>query len=122
MTKRRHAPKFLIHATLIAFVHSGLTGAAETNDLEDKLRAIASEAQGKVGVACSLPGTVLKCNLNADTKSPMQSVFKLPLALTVLHQVEQGSLALDDTIHFRPDDRILPHTYSPLQEKIRTRK
>lgn len=60
---------------------------------------------------------VLKCDLNADAKPPMQSVFKLPLALTVLHQVEQGSLSLDQAIHFRPDDRILPQTYSPLQEK-----
>lgn len=47
----------------------------------------------------------------------MQSVFKLPLALTVLHQVEQGRLALDQPVRFLPEDRILPHVYSPLQEK-----
>jgi len=47
----------------------------------------------------------------------MQSVFKLPLALAVLHEVEQGSLSLDESIRFRLDDRILAQTYSPLQEK-----
>lgn len=47
----------------------------------------------------------------------MQSVFKLPLALAVLHELEQGSLSLDQDVRFRPDDRILPQTYSPLQEK-----
>lgn len=47
----------------------------------------------------------------------MQSVFKLPLAVTVLHQIEQGSLSLDQAVPFRPDDRILPHVYSPLQNK-----
>lgn len=47
----------------------------------------------------------------------MQSVFKFPLALMALHLVEQGSLSLDRPIRFRPGDRILPHAYSPLQEK-----
>ncbi len=47
----------------------------------------------------------------------MQSVFKLPLGVTVLHKVEQGELSLDQQIRFSPDDRILPHVYSPLQDK-----
>ncbi len=46
----------------------------------------------------------------------MQSVFKLPLAVVALHQVEQGKLALDAPIRFRPEDRI-PHAYSPLQDR-----
>lgn len=47
----------------------------------------------------------------------MQSVFKLPLAVAVLHQVEEGKLSLDRQIRFLPEDRILPQTYSPLQDK-----
>jgi beta-lactamase class A len=47
----------------------------------------------------------------------MQSVFKLPLALTILHQVEQGKFSLDQPIRFLPQDRILPKPYSPLQDK-----
>jgi beta-lactamase class A len=47
----------------------------------------------------------------------MQSVFKLPLALTVLHQVEQGRFTLDQPIRFLPDDRFVPHAYSPLQDQ-----
>lgn len=47
----------------------------------------------------------------------MQSVFKLPLALTALHLVEQGRFPLDQPIHFLLGDRILPDTYSPLQDK-----
>jgi beta-lactamase class A len=47
----------------------------------------------------------------------MQSVFKLPLALTVLHQTEQGTLSLDQPVRFLPQDRILPHVYSPLQDR-----
>ena len=47
----------------------------------------------------------------------MQSVFKLPLALTILHQVEQGKLSLDQPIRFLQSDRILPKPYSPLQDR-----
>ncbi len=47
----------------------------------------------------------------------MQSVFKLPLALTILHQVEQGKFSLDQPIPFQKSDLILPRPYSPLQSK-----
>jgi beta-lactamase class A len=46
----------------------------------------------------------------------MQSVFKLPLAIAILHQVDLGSLHLDQPVRFLPEDRI-PHAYSPLQDK-----
>jgi beta-lactamase class A len=85
--------------------------------LRRQIRAIAGEAHGKVSVACSLPGTSLNCDLNPKARPPMQSVFKLPLALMVLHQVERGKFSLDQPVRFLPQDRILPHVYSPLQDK-----
>jgi len=85
--------------------------------LENEIRAISRDAAGKVSVACSLPGTPLNCDFNAHAHPPMQSVFKAPLALTVLHLVEQGKLKLDQPIRFRRSDRILPRTLSPLQDK-----
>lgn len=85
--------------------------------LRQQIRAIADDAHGKVSVACSLPGSALNCDFNPRAHPPMQSVFKLPLVLTVLHQVEQGKFSLDQPVRFRPEDRILPHVYSPLQDK-----
>jgi beta-lactamase class A len=89
--------------------------------LRQQLRSIAAEAHGKVSVACSLPGSSsrspLDCDLDPHAHPPMQSVFKLPLALTILHQVEQGKLSLDQPVRFLPSDRILPKAYSPLQER-----
>ena len=58
----------------------------------------------------------------------MQSMFKFPLAMTVLHLADQGKLLpaqkhgeaidriLDRTVLFRPEDRI-ENTYSPLQDR-----
>jgi beta-lactamase class A len=82
--------------------------------LRQQVRSIAADAHGKVSVACSLP---LNCDLNPNAKPPMQSVFKLPLGLTVLHQVEQGALSLDRPVRFLRQDLILPHVYSPLQDQ-----
>src|SRR6202142_4255389 len=89
--------------------------------LRQQIRAIAGDAHGKVSVACSLsglgPGSALNCDLNPNVQPPMQSVFKLPLAVTVLHQIEQGTLSVEQQVRFLPQDRILPHVYSPLQDK-----
>jgi beta-lactamase class A len=85
--------------------------------LQEQLTAIAAEARGTVAVACSLPGSRLNCDLNPHSHPPMQSVFKLPLAMTALHLVERGSLRLTEPVRFRASDRILPRTYSPLQER-----
>jgi beta-lactamase class A len=103
-------------AVLLSIVQSSIV-APQTSFLRQKISDIAAQARGTVAVACSLPGIALDCDVNSDAKAPMQSVFKLPLALTVLHKVEQGSLSLDEHVRFRPDDRILPQTYSLLQEK-----
>ena len=85
--------------------------------LRQEIRSIAAETHGKVSVACSLPGSSLNCDLDPTARPPMQSVFKLPLALTILHQVEQGKFSLDQPIRFLPEDLILPKPYSPLQDK-----
>jgi beta-lactamase class A len=103
-------------AVLVSIVQCTIA-TAQTSVLQQKVRNIAAQAQGTVGVACSLPGTALSCDLNANTKAPMQSVFKLPLALVVLHEVEQAHLSLDQQVRYRTDDRILPQTHSPLQQK-----
>ena len=83
--------------------------------LHQQISSIAQDAQGKVFVACSLPGIALDCDLNAHGHPPMQSTFKLPLAIVVLQQVEHGKLTLDQPIRFLPSDRY-PGTYSPLQD------
>lgn len=46
----------------------------------------------------------------------MQSVYKLPIALAVLHQVDQGRLNISQPVRFLPSDLISPGQYSPLRE------
>jgi beta-lactamase class A len=97
---------------------AALTASAlAQQSLQQQIAAISADAHGKVSVACSLPGTTLNCDLNPQSHPPMQSVFKLPLAVAVLHQVEQGKLTLDQPIRYLPSDLFTPHAYSPLQDK-----
>lgn len=92
-------------------------GCPVTSTLQRQIRKIATDAHGKVSVACSLTGAPMNCDLHPNAHVPMQSVFKVPLALTILHQAEQGKLALDQPIPFQKSDLILPKPFSPLQEK-----
>src|SRR5580698_2525244 len=91
------------------------TAAAQT-PLHQRLAEIARDAQGKVYVSCSLPGVKLDCNLEPHGHPPMQSTFKFPLALAVLHQVEVGNLQLDQPVRFLKSDRYA--TVSPLQDEF----
>jgi len=108
--------KLICMRTIPLLLLLALTGSALTQE-PLQIRTIAAKASGKVSVACSLPGTLLNCDLDPTSHPPMQSVFKLPLTLTILHQVEEGKFSLDQSIPFRREDLILPKIYSPLQDK-----
>jgi beta-lactamase class A len=90
--------------------------AAAQTPLHQRLADIAIKAQGTVYVSCSLPGVELDCDLDPHGHPPMQSTFKFPLALAVLHQVELGKLQLDQPVRFLKSDRYA--TLSPLQDEF----
>jgi beta-lactamase class A len=85
--------------------------------LSAELARIGARAHGRVGVACVLPGKSLDCSLHAADAFPMQSVYKMPIAMTMLHAIEQGRFTLDQKVRFLPSDRISPDQYSQLQQE-----
>jgi len=97
--------------------------------LQSRVAAMAATIPAKVSVACSLPNTRLNCDLNPDANPPMQSVFKFPLAVAVLHRAEEGKLfpnqhpgqsldeILNTPVRYLPGDVIPPPNYSPLQDR-----
>jgi beta-lactamase class A len=104
--------RFLLLITLPLLALS----AVAQSRLQTEIARIAAQAHGRVGVACSLPGKTLACNLQADEALPMQSAYKLPIAVVVLHAVEAGRLALTQNIQFLPSDVGAPDEYSPLKD------
>jgi beta-lactamase class A len=85
--------------------------------LHSQLEHIAAQAHGRVGVSCSLPGKTLDCDLVANAGYPMQSTYKLPISMVALHEVEQGKLSLDQTVHIVPSELAAPDDYSPLRDE-----
>ncbi len=102
-----------MRALLLFFIAA--TAAAQT-PLHQRLADLAIAAHGKVYVSCSLLGVKLDCDLDPHGHPPMQSTFKFPLALAVLHQVEVGKLQLDQPVRFLKSDRYA--AFSPLQEEF----
>ena len=110
---------FVLSLAAAAAYPQAPTPSVSKAPLAERLRLIAAEAHGTVSIACALPGTTLNCDLHPTGHPPMQSVFKLPLAMALLHQMELGRLpgvTLESMVRFQASDRI-PHTYSPLQDQ-----
>jgi beta-lactamase class A len=93
-----------------------LTPTRVTAQLNREIAHVAGQARGLVGVSCSLPGLSLDCELNAHEKLPMQSVYKFPIAMAILHAVEQGQLVLRQPIQFLASDAVRSGQHSPLRD------
>lgn len=90
--------------------------SAQQASLKKSIETVITPAPGKIGVAVMSFPTGDTLTINNRHHYPMQSVYKLPLAVAVLNDVDKGKLTLDDIIHIRKKD-LLPDTWSPLAEK-----
>ncbi|GAA3943451.1 class A beta-lactamase, subclass A2 [Chitinophaga oryziterrae] len=88
---------------------------AQKDSLRIKMGEIANTAKGTVGVAIIHLESRDTFTLNGSLHYPMQSVYKMPLAIAVLHEVDKGKLSLDQKIHIRKEE-LLP-TWSPIRKK-----
>lgn len=86
-------------------------------ELEKQIAEIAAAAKGKVGVAAVVLETGEAAFLNADGRYPMQSVYKLPIAMAVMEQVRLGKLDLDEVIGVTKEDMVREGMRSPLRDK-----
>jgi len=85
---------------------SGITisNADRTNELRDRIEQISQAAQGRVGVKATVLETGESVVLNGNQQFPMQSVYKFPIAMAVLAQVDRGKLKLDQKIRVEASD------------------
>lgn len=77
---------------------------SKSNALLDEIQKISGAAQGKVGVAATVLGTEKTIALNGNQRFPMQSVYKFPIGMAVLAQVDQGKLKLDQKFRIESSD------------------
>lgn len=115
---------------LIRYFHSLLfllalpvAGAAQTGGkslLQSRIQAIIDTSGAKIGVG--LLGLDFSYSLltNGAQHFPMQSVFKLPLAITILAMADAGSLSLEQRIPIRRKS-LDTATWSPLLKELPAR-
>lgn len=70
--------------------------------LEQRLKTISDGAQGTVGLAVVHIESGKTISLNGKSQLPLYSVFKLPLAIAVLKDVEENRLRLDQKVQVTP--------------------
>ena len=94
-----------------------LLAAAEPGDLATRFEVIARPGQGNVGIAAAMPGTSRRAGLHSRQRFPMQSVYKFPIAMAVLHLVERGTLALDQPVTVSRAELVPPALHSPIRDQ-----
>lgn len=105
----------------IAFMAVILFLAANLNFAQMKspkaeIEEIISASKGTVGAAIMDLNGRKSFVFNKNVKFPMQSVYKFPLAMTLLAEVDKGNFSLEQKILVTKKD-LLPDTWSPIREK-----
>lgn len=80
------------------------------------LESIAKDARGRVGLAAEIVETGERVELRGGERFPMQSVYKFPIAMAVLRQVDQGRLRLDAKVRVEKSELIGPQQHSPIRD------
>ena len=74
------------------------------NKLRAQIKQISEAARGRVGVTATVLETGESMSLNGNQRFPMQSVYKLPIAMAVLERVDRGKLKLNQKIRVKTSD------------------
>lgn len=89
----------------------------KTPDLQNQLNQIASVAKGRVGVTAVVLETGRSVSLNPGGHFPMQSVYKLPIGMAVMKQVDAGKLKLDQKVRVTKEDFVSRGQHSPIRDQ-----
>jgi beta-lactamase class A len=124
-TSPGHPPLTGFHILLIACAPfaAGCAGNAATSSrdssspLTQQIQRIAATIHGNVGVAVLSLGSNDSTLVRGDDRFPMHSVYKLPIAMAVLREVDLGRMRLDQPIRIEADDLAPPAVYSPIRDQ-----
>jgi beta-lactamase class A len=105
---------FVLFAALMVLA-SGQAPCA--SDLKQQMEVISRTARGKVGAAVLMIETGESVALNGSRHFPMQSVYKLPIAMAVLRSVDQGAIRLEQKVPVSPSEMVPAGVHSPIRDK-----
>ena len=85
-----------------------LSPSTPADTLESRLRAIRARVDGRMAVYVEHLRTGERVAIDADADYETFSLIKIPIMATVLDQVRQGKLRLDQRVPMRADQRRIP--------------
>ncbi len=92
--------------------------ASPDNALQSQIMQFASVAKGRVGVlAIRLETGEKVASLNPQDHFPMQSVYKLPISMAIMKQVDDGKLTLAQKVRIDKEDYVGSKAHSPIRDK-----
>ena len=91
--------------------------ACAPGTLRQEIGRIAGRTNGTVGAAVVLLETGERVEFHGTRPFPMQSVYKLPIAMAILKEIDSGRLRLDQKVRIEKADLTPPSMRSPLREK-----
>ena len=114
MTKRI----LIIFLTAFSYVNSN----AQIDKLKNEIDSLLKSKNATVGVSMIANNFKDTVNINGNLHLPMQSVFKFPIALAVLSEVDKGRFKLNQKIKITSNDLNLSNdlvlNWSPIKEKF----
>jgi beta-lactamase class A len=93
-----------------------LAAATSAQSLSDRLSQIAGAIDGKIGAAALIVETGESAGVHASDRFPMQSVYKFPIAMAVLHMVDGGTLRLDQPVTVARAELVPASLHSPIRD------
>ena len=103
---------------IAAFIlHTAPTLFAQGFSLKDSLEQFVNTKKANIGISLCVIEPNEKISVNGEKRYPMQSVYKFPLALTVLDAVDKKVITLNQKVHVAKSE-LRPNTWSPLREKF----
>lgn len=88
----------------------------QNTEFQTQLTQIASAAKGRVGMAALVLETGEMVSLNPHDHFPMQSVYKLPISIAVMKQVDAGKIKLEQRVGVTKDDFGSRGQHSPIRD------
>lgn len=81
-----------------------LTLSSQSSELAARLADLGSRCGGELGVFAQIIGTADSAGLNETHRFPRQSVYKLPIAMAILEQVDRKRLTLREKVRLSTGD------------------
>lgn len=106
-----------LRLTFLAFILISFQAYSQTIDtLKQNIEQIINSKNALVGVVIKGINNQDTLSINGEKHFPMQSVFKFPIALSMLAEIDKGNFSFDQKIEIKKSE-LLPGLWSPIREK-----